>query len=93
MLLMSGTASQGCRSQRKQSGLLNTNTRYLHPKLVRYAERLCGLLPEPLNVCFLVCTGSEANELALRLAKPTPKHRGWWWWTLAIMVIQNLSST
>ena len=63
-------------AQRKQSGLLNTNTRYLHPELVRYAERLCGLFPEPLNVCFLVCTGSEANELALRLAQAYTQAQG-----------------
>ncbi len=53
----------------RQMGILNTNTRYLHDNLVRYAERLCDLLPEPLRICFFVCTGSEANELALRLAK------------------------
>ncbi|MGA1721625.1 MAG: aminotransferase class III-fold pyridoxal phosphate-dependent enzyme [bacterium] len=63
-------------AQRKQSSLLNTNTRYLHPELVRYAERLCGLFPDPLNVCFLVCTGSEANELALRLAQAHTQAQG-----------------
>jgi 4-aminobutyrate aminotransferase-like enzyme/Ser/Thr protein kinase RdoA (MazF antagonist) len=53
----------------KQIWVLNTNTRYLHDNLVRYAERLCSYLPEPLRVCFFVNSGSEANELALRLAK------------------------
>ena len=53
----------------EQMALLNTNTRYLHENLVRYAERLCATLPEPLRVCFFVCSGSEANELALRLAR------------------------
>lgn len=53
----------------RQSWVLNTNTRYLHEKLVRYAERLTATLPEPLSVCFFVCSGSEANELALRLAR------------------------
>jgi 4-aminobutyrate aminotransferase-like enzyme/Ser/Thr protein kinase RdoA (MazF antagonist) len=48
---------------------LNTNTRYLHHNLVEYAERLCVTLPEPLRVCFFVCSGSEANDLALRLAR------------------------
>ena len=52
-----------------QMSLLNTNTRYLHEDLVRYAERLCATLPEPLRVCYFVCSGSEANELALRLAR------------------------
>jgi len=36
---------------------------------LRYAERLTALLPGPLKVCFIVNSGSEANELALRLAK------------------------
>src|SRR2546428_5416081 len=53
----------------EQMAVLNTNTRYLHEDLVRYAERLCATLPEPLSVCFFVCSGSEANELALRLAR------------------------
>ena len=52
-----------------QAAVLNTNTRYLHPNIVRYAEQLLAKLPEPLEVCFFVCSGSEANELALRLAR------------------------
>jgi 4-aminobutyrate aminotransferase-like enzyme len=57
------------RAGQEQMAVLNTNTRYLHEGLARYAERLCSLLPEPLRVCFFVCSGSEANELALRLAR------------------------
>jgi len=53
----------------RQMELLNTNTRYLHEGLVEYLERLTATLPEPLRVAFLVCSGSEANELALRLAR------------------------
>jgi 4-aminobutyrate aminotransferase-like enzyme/Ser/Thr protein kinase RdoA (MazF antagonist) len=52
-----------------QLSLLNTNTRYLHDNVNRYAERLTPLLPEPLRVCFFLNSGSEANELALRLAR------------------------
>ena len=52
----------------QQIAILNTNTRYLHENLVTYAERLCATFPDPLSVCFFVCSGSEANELALRLA-------------------------
>ena len=52
-----------------QLALLNTNTRYLHDSVNRYAERLTELLPDPLRVCFFVNSGSEANELALRLAR------------------------
>jgi 4-aminobutyrate aminotransferase-like enzyme/Ser/Thr protein kinase RdoA (MazF antagonist) len=51
-----------------QAFTLNTNTRYLHDNLVVYVENLLKHFPEPLDTCFLVCTGSEANELALRLA-------------------------
>lgn len=53
----------------KQLALLNTNTRYLHDLVHRYAQRLTAHLPEPLRVCFFVNSGSEANELALRLAR------------------------
>jgi 4-aminobutyrate aminotransferase-like enzyme/Ser/Thr protein kinase RdoA (MazF antagonist) len=52
-----------------QLAILNTNTRYLHDNANRYAERLTALLPAPLGVCFFVNSGSEANELALRLAR------------------------
>ena len=53
----------------KQLALLNTNTRYLHDTINTYAGRLTALLPETLCVCFFVNSGSEANELALRLAR------------------------
>jgi 4-aminobutyrate aminotransferase-like enzyme len=57
------------RAVQEQIALLNTNTRYLHDNVIRYAERLTGHLPEPLRVCYFVNSGSEANELALRLAR------------------------
>ena len=57
------------KAAQEQLAILNTNTRYLHDNIVKYAERLIAALPDPLNVCFFVCTGSEANELALRLAR------------------------
>jgi len=53
----------------RQMAVLNTNTRYLHANMIDYAERLLARFPEPLNVCFFVCSGSEANELALRMAR------------------------
>ncbi len=53
----------------RQMELLNTNTRYLHDNLAEYVLRLTATLPEPLLVCYLVCTGTEANDLALRLAR------------------------
>jgi 4-aminobutyrate aminotransferase-like enzyme len=52
-----------------QMRALNTNTRYLHERLAEYAERLTATLPPKLSVVYLVCSGSEANELALRLAR------------------------
>jgi len=57
------------RAVQQQLALLNTNTRYLHQNILRYAERLTALLPKPLQVCYFVNSGSEANELALRLAR------------------------
>jgi 4-aminobutyrate aminotransferase-like enzyme/Ser/Thr protein kinase RdoA (MazF antagonist) len=53
---------------------LNTNTRYLNKELVRYAERLIAKLPGPLSVVFMTASGSEANELALRLARTYTKN-------------------
>jgi 4-aminobutyrate aminotransferase-like enzyme len=57
------------RAGQRQMAVLTTNTRYLHEHLVRYAERLTSTLPQPLRVCYFVNSGSEANELALRLAR------------------------
>jgi 4-aminobutyrate aminotransferase-like enzyme/Ser/Thr protein kinase RdoA (MazF antagonist) len=57
------------RAVQEQMALLNTNTRYLHDNLVRYAQRLTGLMPPPLRVCYVLNSASEANELALRLAR------------------------
>jgi 4-aminobutyrate aminotransferase-like enzyme len=59
----------------EQMRTLNTNTRYLHDLIVQYAERLTATLPEPLSVCYFVNSGSEANELALRLARAHTKAR------------------
>ena len=53
----------------RQITALNTNSRYLHDTLVEYADRLTALFPEPLSVCFFVNSGSEANDLAIRLAR------------------------
>lgn len=53
----------------RQAGLLNTHTRYLHETVVTYGERLAETLPQELDMCLLVCTGSEANDLAYRIAQ------------------------
>jgi 4-aminobutyrate aminotransferase-like enzyme len=55
--------------------VLNTNTRYLHDKLAAFAERLVATLPPPLGICYFVNSGSEANELALRLARAHTRRR------------------
>ena len=57
----------------RQSRVLNTNTRYLHTEIVALADELLARFPDPLEVLFLVCSGSEANELALRMAR---RHTG-----------------
>ncbi|MEO5897226.1 MAG: aminotransferase class III-fold pyridoxal phosphate-dependent enzyme [Vicinamibacterales bacterium] len=54
---------------------VNTNTRYLHDNIWQLAERLTATLPYPLRVCIFVNSGSEANELALRLARAHTGHR------------------
>lgn len=53
----------------KQLSKVNTNTRYLCPKRVAYAQRLLNTFPEELDTVFFVNSGSEANDLALRLAR------------------------
>ena len=52
-----------------QAGTLNTHTRYLHDNVLDYAERLTGKFPQELDTAMFCCTGSEANELALRIAR------------------------
>ncbi|MDH3806613.1 MAG: aminotransferase class III-fold pyridoxal phosphate-dependent enzyme, partial [Gammaproteobacteria bacterium] len=53
----------------QQAGTLNTHTRYLHDNVVNLAERLTAKLPDELDTAMFCCTGSEANELALRIAR------------------------
>ncbi len=53
----------------RQSGTLNTHTRYLHEGILDYIERLTGRLGHGLDQAVMVCTGSEANDLALRMAQ------------------------
>lgn len=53
----------------KQMALLNTNSRYLHDNITALADKLKETLPPALNVFHFVNSGSEANELALRMVK------------------------
>ena len=59
----------------RQLSILNTNTRYLHESLEAFAAGLTATLPSPLRVCYFVNSGSEANELALRLARAHTRAR------------------
>ena len=53
----------------QQAATLNTNTRYIYKSVIEYADRLTATMPGDLSVCMFVCSGSEANDLAWRLAK------------------------
>jgi len=53
----------------KQTAILNTHTRYLHEGIVDYAEALTATFPEGLDQAMFTCTGSEANDLAVRIAR------------------------
>ena len=52
-----------------QAGTLNTHTRYLHENILEYAENLLARFDASLDRVALACTGSEANDLALRIAR------------------------
>ena len=65
----------------RQSRLLNTNTRYIHPLQMQFADAVRAKLPAHLTHCYFVTSGSEANELALRLARAHTGRRG--------MIVQN----
>ena len=53
----------------EQGRLLQTNTRYLQDVHLEYGDALAARFPAPLEVCYFVNSGSEANELAIRLAR------------------------
>ncbi|OXU21802.1 hypothetical protein TSAR_003556, partial [Trichomalopsis sarcophagae] len=63
------------RAGQEQMALLSTNMRFLHDNIVICARRLTSTLPEKLSVCFIVNSGSEANDLALRLAHTHTKNK------------------
>ena len=63
------------RAIQRQVALLNTNTRYLHTELPALAEELAATLPPELAVVHVVNSGSEANELALRMARAATGRR------------------
>jgi len=62
-------SSPGGRGNLQPDGTLNTHTRYLHENVIELAERLTAKCPAELDNVMFSCTGSEANELALRIAR------------------------
>ncbi|MFN7832888.1 MAG: aminotransferase class III-fold pyridoxal phosphate-dependent enzyme [Bacteroidota bacterium] len=59
----------------RQMAVLNTNTRYLNERILEFTEEMLKTLPPQLEVIFLVNSGSEANELALRLSRARTSQR------------------
>lgn len=59
-----------------QAGTLNTHTRYLHGAILDYADDILATLPPELSQIMFMCTGSEANDLAVRVAQHATGGRG-----------------
>lgn len=59
-----------------QAALLNTHTRYIHENVVTLAEKLTSKFPDRLDTCIFVCTGTEANDLALQMARVMTGNQG-----------------
>ncbi|ESY80303.1 4-aminobutyrate aminotransferase [Mesorhizobium sp. LNHC221B00] len=60
----------------RQASLLNTHTRYLHTAILDYVERLTATFDASLSTAILTCTGSEANDIALRMAQAASGQMG-----------------
>ena len=60
----------------RQASTLNTHTRYLHDNILDYVERLTATMDTSLSTAILTCTGSEANDIALRMAEAVTGKRG-----------------
>lgn len=60
----------------RQFAVLNTHSRYLHPRVVELAERILATMPAGLDTCLFTTSGSEANELAWRMASAYTGGRG-----------------
>lgn len=63
------------KAMQKQIATLNTNTRYLHDNLVEFAKMLTTTLPKELSVCYFTNSGSEANDLAIRMSRHFTKQK------------------
>lgn len=60
----------------RQAGTLNTHTRYLHEGILDYIDRLTATMHESLSTAIMTCTGSEANDIALRMSEAVTGCRG-----------------
>ena len=60
----------------RQASTLNTHTRYLHDGILDYIDRLTATMATSLDTAILTCTGSEANDIALRMAEAMTGKRG-----------------
>lgn len=63
------------KAMQKQLAKLNTNTRYLHHSLVEYARMITSTLPSKLKICYFCNSGSEANDLAIRISRHFTKQK------------------
>jgi 4-aminobutyrate aminotransferase-like enzyme/Ser/Thr protein kinase RdoA (MazF antagonist) len=63
------------KKMQKQLATLNTNTRYLNDAMMDYAKKLTATLPSSLKVCYFVNSGSEANDLAIRMSRHFTKQK------------------
>ncbi|MEL7465078.1 MAG: aminotransferase class III-fold pyridoxal phosphate-dependent enzyme [Pseudomonadota bacterium] len=60
----------------RQASTLNTHTRYLHDGILDYIEKLTATMDDSLDCAIMTCTGSEANDIALRMAEGVTGKRG-----------------
>ncbi len=63
------------KKMQKQIATLNTNTRYLNDNIIEFAKKLKATLPSSLSVCYFTNSGSEANDLAIRMSRHFTKQK------------------
>lgn len=60
----------------RQAATLNIHTRYLHENILEYGERLTATFDPPLSMALFACTGSEANDVAMQMARLCTGNKG-----------------
>lgn len=63
-------------AMRRQTETLNVHSRYLHEGVLDYAERLTALHADPITTVVFTCSGTEANEVAIQMARAATGGRG-----------------